>query len=664
MPATYTAPTGFGSVATTPTVIVTRTQYIAIQNNATAGIVDTNPYLREQWFDATTQALTLERWFNQETGLQLTTAQVAAIDIQNDLDPGGVTTSTTQLSTRDYVVVPNGGSNGNARYSVVRELRDESSAVAVPVWIDPDTDAVLAGAPSRIDLAETYPETLLIEYAVNGAPTTLLDGYAIRLPFNGGFEVYSDFALTTLIAQDAAATVVAPGATATEVIPETIKLRGSGTVPSSSAIGQLMIELARPGDGVAAVDVATNTGPGLTGYYRPAESGAAAFLLSSNSADENSIPAGTTWALIQFQAPPSELTEGDSAYLRDMVGFTYDGSDPTFDTTGGVKGFTLNHLAVTKVPLADLPKIKAVSNASATDGRAFAFINFYSGEAPDSVDIQTGPSSGQTASNQTIEKTTDWVVVPFAGSNGNNRYSVVREIVDQSSGNSSASVWVNPDTDATLANNPNRGDLAEAYPDALLVSYAVNGAPTTPINGFAIQLPGGGFDVFSAFGLPSLVTQDATATVAAPGATATEVIPETIKPRVAITEYASGEASGVVVGATDAELIAVDLDGNTDNLSIEVSNTSANPFTAFSLQGRAGTSTRWDAFASASSDFPRGSDDGFVRGVFGDSDDPVTLPGGNSLKIYLDGISAFSGIRLIAQSALGTTANVTIGGGK
>ena len=64
------------------------------------------------------------------------------------------------------------------------------------------------------------------------------------------------------------------------------------------------IELPRTGDGSNSVASTANTD---TGLYRPAESGANAFLFSSNSADENGVPTAATWGVVQFQAPPSVL---------------------------------------------------------------------------------------------------------------------------------------------------------------------------------------------------------------------------------------------------------------------------------------------------------------------------------------------------------------------
>ena len=166
------------------------------------------------------------------------------------------TSTATGLVPTDYIVIPNAGSNGNLRRARVRALGDTTNAVVPPIWVNPETDAVLVTAPALDDLAPEYPATQLIQYAVNAAPTTPVNGYAIALP-NGGFEVYSDYALTQLLTQDPAATVAAPGATGTDVIPETIEPRAQ----TSSSVTPIQQVTYNTSDGAGGT-----TATGLTAY--------------------------------------------------------------------------------------------------------------------------------------------------------------------------------------------------------------------------------------------------------------------------------------------------------------------------------------------------------------------------------------------------------------
>ena len=162
------------------------------------------------------------------------------------------------------------------------------------------------------------------------------------------------------------------------------------------------IELPRTGDGSNSVASTANTD---TGLYRPAESGANAFLFSSNSADENGVPTAATWGVVQFQAPPSVLgnlnNPNNSLLVSDLGGLRVDGNDATYSPTAGSNGLSFNHQATFTGPIETILKLKALSNSSNGSGsaeqpRVIATASFFSGPAP-LASLELGNSSSLEA---------------------------------------------------------------------------------------------------------------------------------------------------------------------------------------------------------------------------------------------------------------------------
>lgn len=164
----------------------------------------------------------------------------------------------------------------------------------------------------------------------------------------------------------------------------------------------LHLELPRVGDGAAAVAAGSNA---VTGLYRPAESGAAALLFSSNPADENGIPAGATWGTVQFQVSPAVLSSLDNPnnvlLVSDLVGVRLDAADVTITAAAGTNGTLLNHQATITAPVDILLQMKALSNSSngtssVEQPRALATASFYTG-VPPATNITLGNADSNAA---------------------------------------------------------------------------------------------------------------------------------------------------------------------------------------------------------------------------------------------------------------------------
>ena len=160
------------------------------------------------------------------------------------------------------------------------------------------------------------------------------------------------------------------------------------SIQSQVLTPSLHIELPRTGDGVSSTLKINNTS---TGLYRPAESGANAFLFSSDSSAENGVPVAATWGVVQFQAPPSVLANlnnpNNSLLVSDLGGIRVDGGDATYSASAGSNGLSFNHQATFTGPVETILKIKALSNSSngassAEQPRVLATASFFSGPAP------------------------------------------------------------------------------------------------------------------------------------------------------------------------------------------------------------------------------------------------------------------------------------------
>jgi len=174
------------------------------------------------------------------------------------------------------------------------------------------------------------------------------------------------------------------------------------SIQSQVLTPSLHIELPRTGDGTSSTLRANNTD---TGLYRPAESGANAFLFSSNSSAENGIPIAATWGIVQFQAPPSVLgnlnNPNNSLLVSDLGGLKVDGNDATYSATAGSNGLSFNHQATFTGPAETILKLKALSNSSngassAEQPRVIATASFFSGPAP-LASLELGNSSSLEA---------------------------------------------------------------------------------------------------------------------------------------------------------------------------------------------------------------------------------------------------------------------------
>lgn len=211
--------------------------YRAIQANATAGIVNARQYLRRQILSASGAVLNTA-WIDLELGTLLNTTQVAAIDIAADFDPGSATSTVTgtRLRSQDWIVVANGGdtASGLARYAIAREFitEDAPGTVTAPFWTN-SADTVIT-APTRTNLVKVeqgYPTPVSVKYALNNAPTVLLNGYAVRLP-NNVIELYSDFTLSTLVTQGTSATE----AIASSIVPTERRTEENTSLPKTPTI--------------------------------------------------------------------------------------------------------------------------------------------------------------------------------------------------------------------------------------------------------------------------------------------------------------------------------------------------------------------------------------------------------------------------------------------
>ena len=260
----------------------------------------------------------------------------------------------------------------------------------------------------------------------------------------------------------------------------------TGVIYTPVSLSGLQLELPKPGDGSVAIAAVDNT---PTGLYRPAESGSEAFLLSSTPADDNGIPVEVTWGIVQFQAPPSALTAGNSRYLRDLVGFSLDGSNVDFSTSTGVSAFTLSHLGYLVLSRAQLLLLKATSNADGEDG-ALASVSLYTGSAPP-FQMVHGPLMDDNGSVVADEITTTFEVYDIIGSlNGITATPYGGSGVNGVPGDSVTILppWRHIEWEFTRAAAPDPGDGSVSV-------FAVNGLGYLPGAGTAYGSEGGSFGV-------------------------------------------------------------------------------------------------------------------------------------------------------------------------
>lgn len=298
-------------------------QYIAIQNNAVAGVVNGRRYDRRRLVNNSTNAvLTPDAWTDYELGTELSATQIAAISITADFDPNPITTTAAvALKSQDWIVVPHTGdaASGLAKRAIAREYvaQDAAGTVTAPFWTNV-SDATIT-APNRTNLVRAevgYPESVLVEYAINSAPTVFLNGFAVRLP-SGTFDLYSDYALSTPVVQGAAAGEVL----ATSIRPRTVSSSGGGVAVLYDIVGgasgiegawDITNAQVRPKDGGVAIIIGTATG-NATNLRFPATSAnyvdyrvntAHNGLALNDEVRENITSLGSTWTLLTGGALP------------------------------------------------------------------------------------------------------------------------------------------------------------------------------------------------------------------------------------------------------------------------------------------------------------------------------------------------------------------------